>query len=51
MSTLYSLSLVFVGLRALSKFMTRTFCTEDYIIISAVILTIVPLAAVLYSEF
>lgn len=50
MSALWGASLVFVVLRALSKYMTRTFFIEDHIIIASVVLAVVPMVCVLYSE-
>lgn len=50
MSALWGASLVFVVLRALSKYMTRTFFVEDHIIISSVVLAVAPMVCVLYSE-
>lgn len=50
MSALYGVTVVFVLLRILSKMITHTFCAEDYMIISAVILSAVPLGCVVSSE-
>lgn len=49
-STLFGISVAFVTLRVASKLISRTFCTEDYLIITATILAIVPLTTVLFSE-
>lgn len=49
-STLFGISVGFVALRVASKLMSRTFCTEDYLLISSMVLAVVPLTTVLYSE-
>lgn len=49
-STLFGVSVAFVILRVASKLISRTFCTEDYFIIAATILAVVPLTTVLCSE-
>ncbi|ROW03337.1 hypothetical protein VSDG_01261 [Cytospora chrysosperma] len=48
MSALYGVTVAFVLLRILSKMITHTFCAEDYMIISAVILSAAPLGCVVY---
>lgn len=49
-STLFGISVAFVVLRVASKLMSRTFCTEDYFVIAATVLAVVPLTTVLYSK-
>ncbi|ROW01257.1 hypothetical protein VMCG_05955 [Cytospora schulzeri] len=48
MSALYGVTVVFVALRILSKMITHTFCAEDHMIISAVIISAAPFACVVY---
>lgn len=50
MSVLYGAAVIFILLRAVSKWMTRTFWMEDYIIISSTLLAAAPLACVIDSE-
>lgn len=49
-AALYGVSVFFLLLRLVSKALTRTFCTEDYIIIAAMVLAVAPMACVFYSE-
>lgn len=49
-STLFGIAVGFVSLRVVSKLMSRTFCTDDYLLIAATVLAVVPLTTVLYSE-
>lgn len=51
MAVLWAVSTVFVALRVLGKMITRTFCTEDHLVIAAVVLSVAPVACVVYSEF
>lgn len=51
MAILFAVGALIVGLRALSKWHTETFCDEDYIIISAIVLAAVPTGCVLYSMY
>lgn len=51
MAVLFCMVIVFVTLRLASKLMTGTFCTEDHIIMAAVIVTIVPVVAIFCGEF
>ncbi|CAN8097802.1 unnamed protein product [Discula destructiva] len=47
MSVLFGATVLFVTLRVTSKLLTRTLCIEDYIIIAALLLTVVPAGALL----
>lgn len=51
MSVLYGAAIVFILLRTVSKMMTRTFWMEDYIIISATVVTAAPFACMIDSEY
>lgn len=51
MSALYGAAVFFVLLRVLSKMITKTFCSEDHMIIFAVILSAAPFACVVYSRY
>lgn len=49
-STLFGASVAFVVLRVASKLMSRTFCTEDYLIIAAISLAVAPMTGILCSK-
>ncbi|KUI53608.1 hypothetical protein VP1G_00986 [Cytospora mali] len=48
MSVLYGVTVAFVLLRVLSKLMTQTFCTEDHLIICALLLSAVSFVCAVY---
>lgn len=49
MSVLFGTAVIFTVLRMVSKLLTGTFCTEDYLVLGALGLTVVPAAGVLQS--
>lgn len=51
MSVLYGAAILFILLRTFSKMMTRTFWTEDYVIIASTALAAVPFGCMLDSEY
>lgn len=51
MSVLFGVATLAVILRTLSKLLTRTFCTEDHMIIAGLLIAIVPLTAIICCEF
>lgn len=49
-SSVFGIAVGFVILRVMSKLISRTFCTEDYLLITAMFLAVAPLTTLLYSE-